>query len=151
MRSRLIHTAAAFFLASSIAGCASFPSGNPDKVLEPTAALRFSDVPVPAGFKLIPEQSYSFENAGVRVALMKYKGRGTLDQVLNFYKEHMPLARWTLLNISEYGQRLLNFERENETCIITMESKFTGTLITVSLGPKAAASRSRKYADEPLK
>ena len=151
MRSRFwkLSTLVVFMFAA--AGCASFPSGNPDRTLEPTAALRFSDVPVPAGFKLIPEQSYSFENAGVRVALMKYKGRGTLDQVLNFYKEHMPLSRWTLLNISEYGQRLLNFERENETCIITMESKFTGTLITVSLGPKAAASRSRKYADEPLK
>lgn len=141
---------AAVFLITT-AGCASFPSSNPDKALEPTAALRFSDIPVPAGFKLIPEQSYSFENAGIRVALMKYKGKGTLDQVLNFYKEHMPLSRWNLLNISEFGQRLLNFERENETCIVTMESKFTGTLITVSVGPKSAVGRSRRPVDEPLK
>ncbi len=132
-------------------GCASMMSSNSDKVLEPANTLRFSDIPVPAGFKLIVQQSYSFENAGVRVAMLKYKGRGTLDQVLNFYKEQMQMAKWNLLNISEFGQRLLNFEREGETCVITMQSEFGGTLVTVSMGPKSAGSRNKKMPDELLK
>ncbi len=39
-------------------------------LLEPQANLKVSDAPVPAGFKLIPQESYSFEAAGVRVGIM---------------------------------------------------------------------------------
>jgi hypothetical protein len=137
---------------STASGCASLMSSNPDKALQPAAMLRFSDIPVPGGFNMIAQQSYSFENGGVRVALLKYKGKGTLDQVLNFYKEQMPLSRWNLLNISEFGQRLLNFERENETCIITMQSQFGGAvLVTLSLGPKSSNTRNKRLPEEALK
>ena len=148
---KLRYAIACFVFVFSVSGCASMMPGNSDRILEPANTLRFSDIPVPAGFKLIPQQSYSFENAGVRVALLRYKGSGTLDQVINFYKEQMPLSRWNLLNISEFGQRMLNFERENETCIVTMQSQFTGTLITLSLGPKSANTRNKKLPEEPLK
>jgi len=151
MKMKLGFVFAVMIFLTTISGCASMMSANSDKVLEPASSLRFSDIPVPLGFKLIVQQSYSFENSGVRVAMLKYKGRGTLDQVLNFYKEQMPLSKWNLLNITEFGQRLLNFERENETCIISMQSEFGGTLVTLSLGPKSAGTRNRKMADEPLK
>jgi hypothetical protein len=151
MISKIKYVAAFVIFMSGITGCASMMQGNPDKTLEAASTLRFSDIPVPAGFNLIAQQSYSFENAGVRVALLKYKGRGTLDQVLNFYKEQMPLSKWNLLNISEFGQRMLNFERETETCIITMQSQFGGTLISLSVGPKSSGTRNRKLPDEPLK
>jgi hypothetical protein len=149
MRSRYI--IACFVFMVTLTGCASMMAGNPDKTLTPANTIRFSDIPVPAGFKAIPQQSYSFENGGIRVAFLKYKGNGTLDQVLSFYKEQMPVSRWNLLNISEFGRRMLNFERETETCIITIESQFPGTLITLSLGPKSANTRNRKLPEEPLK
>jgi hypothetical protein len=132
-------------------GCASMPASNPDRILEPSAMLRFSDIPIPAGFNLIAQQSFSFENDGMRVALLKYKGRGTPDQVMSFYKQQMALSRWNLLNVSEFGQRMLNFEREGETCIITVQSQFSGTLITLSLGPKSSPGRNRRLPDEALK
>jgi hypothetical protein len=142
--------AIAIFL-SAVTGCATSSSSAPAKALQPSAILRFSDIPIPAGFNLITQQSFSFENSGVRVALLKYKGKGTLDQVLNFYKENMPLSRWNLLNISEFGQRMLNFEREGETCIITVQSQLTGTVITLSLGPKSSPGRNKRLPDEALK
>jgi len=137
---------------STITGCASMMQSNPDKILQPAGTLRFSDIPVPVGFKLVPQQSYSFENSGVRVALLKYKGRGTLDQVLNFYKEQMPLSKWNLLNISESGSRMLNFERDTETCIVTMQSQFGGgTLISLSVGPKSQVIKNKRLPDEAMK
>jgi hypothetical protein len=137
---------------SAITGCASMTRSAADKALEPAHTLRFSDVPVPAGFNLMPQQSYSFENEGIRVAFLKYSGRGTLDQALNFYKEQMPLSKWNLLNISEFGIRLLNFERDGETCIITMEKlPMGGTIISMSIGPKSSGTRNRRLQEEPLK
>jgi hypothetical protein len=107
-------------------------------LLEPSAMLKFSDVPVPAGFKILSEKSYSFESpGGMRVGVLKYQGKANPDQVVNFYKDQMPMYNWSLLNVVEYGERLLNFERENETCIISLLSKGKRVTITISLGPKS--------------
>ena len=86
-----------------VAGCANL--SKKDKgvtspaMLEPQPSLKFTDVPIPTGFKALPKESYSFENDGVRVGLLKYQGKADTDQVVNFYKEQMAMYNWNLLNI----------------------------------------------------
>ncbi len=147
-------SAASCILSAAILGCSTF-SDNPGAKsanagsLEPQAILKFSDVPVPVGLKNLPTQSYSFESSGVRVGVLKYQGKNNPDQVVNFYKEQMPMYNWNLVNIVEYGQRLMNFERENESCIITMEPKGSAIILTISLGPKSQIVP--KKAKSPVK
>lgn len=118
--------------------------------LSAQAILKFSDIPVPVGLKNLPEQSYSFESSGVRVGVLKYQGKNKADQIVNFYKEQMPMYNWNLVNVVEYGQRLMNFERENETCIITLQPKDWGnTTLIISLGPKS--QNAAKRAKSPVK
>jgi len=52
------------------------------------------------------------------VGVLKYQGKTNPDQVVNFYKEQMAMYNWNLVNIVEYGQRLMNFERENEPVLL---------------------------------
>jgi len=135
-------------LITMLTGCSTVSNNR----LEPQTILKFSDLPIPTGLKASPRTSYSFENSGVRVAVLKYQGRANIDQVINFYKEQMPLYNWNLINIIEYGQRLLNFERENETCIITVQSAGfwnEEALLTISLGPKS--QNLTKKAKAPVK
>jgi hypothetical protein len=135
--------------AALITGCKTVSA---DSRLEPQAIMKFSDLPTPQGLKPLPQISYAFENAGVRVAVLKYQGKANIDQIINFYKEQMPAYNWSLINIIEYGQRLLNFERENETCIITVQvAGFWNedALVTVSLGPKSQTAA--KKAKTPVK
>ena len=148
----------AFYILSTVlllAGCATYSTSKDARVsspgmLEPQAILKFSDVPVPVGLKSIPLESYSFESSGVRVGVLKYQGKTNPEQIVNFYKEQMPMYNWNLINIVEYGQRLINFERENETCIITMTPGSWGnTVITISLGPKSQVTA--KKSKQPLK
>lgn len=137
----------------TLCGCArparkdTFPTS--DSLLEPQAILKFSDVPVPAGFKSLTQDSYTFESAGVRVGILKYQGKANVDQVVNFYKDQMPLYNWNLLNIIEYGERLLNFEREQETCIVRLLPRGSNIAIAIALGPKAGIKP--KKADKPVK
>jgi hypothetical protein len=105
-------------------------------VLAPAYAAKIADIPVPRDFKLLPKESYSFESGAIRVAVLKYHGRARLDQAVRFYKEQMPLSDWTLLNIIEYENCLLNFDRDDETCIIDVSGRMSGVLVTISLGPK---------------
>ena len=118
-------------------------------LLEPQSILKFSDIPAPSSFKFLAEESYTFESAGVRVGVLKYQGRADVERVVNFYKDQMPLYNWNLLNAVEYGQRLLNFDREQETCIINLSSKGRNITITVSLGPKS--EMRPKKSDKPVK
>ena len=143
-----------YLLTTVLMGCSTFSdntsakSGNPG-TLEPQAILKFTDIPVPTGLKSMPTQSYSFESSGVRVGVLKYQGKNNPDQVVNFYREQMPMYNWNLVNIVEYGQRLLNFERENETCIITMDPRGSSIILTISLGPKSQIPA--KKAKSPVK
>lgn len=135
-------------------GCAMFSqqdksmSSNPSS-LEPQPMNKFSDVPVPSGFKSLPTQSYSFESLGVRVGVLRFQGKGDPDQIENFYKEQMVMYNWNLLNVVEYGDRLLNFDRDNETCVITLLTKGKTVTITVSLGPKSP--QTTKKSAKPVK
>jgi len=138
----------------SLFGCAGIgqkdkPASNPD-LLEPQAMLKFTDIPVPTGFKQL-QDSYSFESSGVRVGVLKYQGTANPDQVVNFYKEQMLMYNWNLLNVVEYGQRLMNFDRENETCVISLVPK--GKLITlvISLGPKSQVLPKKSSRGVPVK
>lgn len=122
-------------------GCSTV-SDNPKSLtgvgmLEPQSVLKFSDVPVPVGLKPLPQESYSFESSGVRVGVLKYRGKANAEQVINFYKEQMAMYNWNLVNIVEYGQRLINFERDSESCIITIEPKGSIVTLIISLGPKS--------------
>jgi len=132
-----------------LAGCTIYSRdpgiSNTPSQLEPQAMLKFSDVPAPAGFKLLTQESYSFEAGGVRVGLLKYQGKADVDQVINFYKEQMAMYNWELLNVVEFGQRLMNFDRESESCIISLYPKGKNITITISVGPKTqrAAHKNR--------
>lgn len=135
-------------------GCAGLskkdvsPAANMD-LLESQALLRFSDIPAPVGFKLLPQDSYTFESSGIRVGVLRYQGKADADKVVNFYKEQMSMYNWTLLNAMEYGDRLLNFEREDESCIVTILPKGKNATVIVSLGPRAQV-KPRK-SEKPVK
>jgi len=130
--------ATCYLLATVLLGCASL-SGKDEanQTLQAQSILKFTDLPVPAGFKMLPKESYSFESSGMRVGLLKYQGKATLDQVVIFYKEQMPMYNWVLLNTTEYGDCIMNFDRETESCIITLTPKGGTSIISLSFGPKS--------------
>jgi len=136
-----------------LSACASTPSRGSDPTqvpsLEPAAMLKMQDVPVPAGFVFVPEESYAFQSTNFRAGLLRYKGKGGGDQVIVFFKEQMPMYGWNLVNIVEYERRLLSFEKDQETCIIIVEGKDNRSVITVSIAPKSQASPRK--TDKPIK
>jgi len=120
------------------------------KLLEPQAVLKFADVPIPAGFKPLTKDSYSFESSGVRVGMLKYQGKANVDLVVNFYKEQMAMYNWNLLNVVEYNERLMNFDRPTESCIINILPKGSTVIITITIGPKSQQIQTIK-AERPVK
>jgi len=139
------------FWLAGIIGCSSLSNGagSDPQPLQTQSLLKFSDLPVPAGFKMLVKDSYSFESSGMRTGLLRYQGKATVDQVVNFYKEQMSMYNWTLLNITQYGDCIMNFEREQESCIISIAPKGSSAVISIVMGPKSQPVP--KKTKKPLK
>jgi len=139
-----------FIFISFLSGCGSMrqPRTLKPQHLEPSETLRFSDVPFPAGFKILRDKSFILESGGVRAGVLRYTGRANVEDVIRFYKEQMAVYNWALLNIIEYGEQILNFERENESCIVTLTTKGGRIDISVSLAPKSPISLPKRETKE---
>ncbi|MFC1621134.1 hypothetical protein ACFL2G_02405 [Candidatus Omnitrophota bacterium] len=125
-----------------IAGCttssgSSSYSGGDGVSLDVAAMLRLEDVPVPTGFRVLNTESFAFQNDVTRVALLKYVGSKTADQVVAFYKQQMPMYNWSAINIIEYERRILNYEKSSESCIVSIEGKGRKSIITIAISPKS--------------
>ena len=134
-----------------LAGCATFPqsqsTGDAEKnkvVLSVAPILKFEDIPIPAGFKLLDKESFAFQNDKSRVALLKYYGGQNADQVLAFYKEQMASFNWSLVNVIEYERKVMNYENSEESCIITIQPQGGKSLVTIALSPKSRPIKSER-------
>ncbi|MDD5085882.1 MAG: hypothetical protein PHE61_07580 [Candidatus Omnitrophica bacterium] len=104
--------------------------------------FKFENIPVPEGYKLDKKKSFVFRNDVLLVAFLTYKGKSKADEVAGFFKEQLPLYGWKLVNIIEYGERVLNFEMDGQTCIITIDRR--GKTFELATAP-----RGQKGVDAP--
>lgn len=106
--------------------------------------IKFDDIPIPSGFKLVDNESFTFQNDRMRVGLLKYSGMPDANKVVDFYKEQMPMYNWDLINVIEYGQKVMNFERMDQSCIITIQPLSTRTVIAIALAPKSSSTMTEE-------
>ena len=125
-------------VALGLSGCVSMQEQSAGlQNLEPSLSLRFNDVPYPSGFKVLSDKSFILESGGVRAGILRYTGRADVESVTRFYKNQMSIYNWALLNVLEFGDRMLNFERENEGCVVTIKPMGGRVEVSISLAPKS--------------
>ncbi|MDX9703795.1 MAG: hypothetical protein RBU23_12260 [Candidatus Auribacterota bacterium] len=130
----------------SISGCASknkkkdAPGGIPL-----SNQITFSDLPVPKGFQLLRDQSYAYKDGQARIALLRYKGKGKIDDVSWFYQQNMADFQWKDINIIDYDKNIQQFVKGDESALVTIEKvndpwffiiPYHKILITIQLLPK---------------
>ena len=104
--------------------------------LLPQARPPIPDLPVPLGFSLVQKKSRSFAAAGARYIDHVYAGGGEKFAVQRFYKQYMPISRWTLVtDMFVQGDIQLDFEKQTERCRITITdgSLFNPVSVEVAL------------------
>ncbi len=107
--------------------------------LKMASDLKFDDIPVPYGFKIDQYESFAFQTGSTRLGVLRYKGSVAPDRIVAFYKEQMPVYNWDLINIIEYGRRMLTFERAQEICIITIEPTRGRASLVIAVSPRSEA------------
>jgi len=149
VRSFLILSVVCYVVVMVLTGCVRLSKkdvATGTTTLEPSVMLKFADIPVPKGFKFLPADSYAFQSGNIRVGVLVYSGRATPEQLVAFYQDQMPIYNWNFLNVIEYGKRLINFDRENESCVVSIEPKLLNTRVIISLGPKQQIPKKSEKA-----
>lgn len=114
-----------------LAGLASAGCTNQtDQEIRLIAASRTyePDIPIPAGFKLIDEASEDRSTGVARLYLRHlYRGKADKHAVRSFYREQMPLARWSKVSDGNIRGRItMRFEKATESCTVEISGTAKG-------------------------
>ncbi len=110
-------------LLALITGC--LDAGKPRHAcsVRPSSHPYVADIPLPEGFALADKSSEDWAAGPIRYLRHRYRGRGDRDAVRRFYREEMPLVRWTPASEGSIdGHCTMSFERDSEHCRVTIES-----------------------------
>jgi hypothetical protein len=128
-------------LLSLIGGCSVTrpPVGEVALVASPRPVE--PDIPLPVGFVLVDQSSEDWSSGPLRYVRHRYRGRGDRHAVRSFYREQMPLVRWTPIEESSlHGQCRMSFARGSESCSIAIERAGSGrsrdVIVDVLITPK---------------
>lgn len=126
---RRLSFALAAGLLSLVGGCAGPGGGGREAALVASPQPYERDIPLPRGFRLVEKSSEDWSAGPVRYLRHRYRGRADKAAVFRFYREQMPLVRWTQISGGNvHGRYSLRFERKTESCRVTIEDRPSITL-----------------------
>lgn len=119
-----------FSLLAMMAGCETlkYKLGLSETPPSPPAPryYDFHDVLVPGELKLDRDESMIYEFQGMKVGMLKLKGRVEVQSLVDFFRKYMPKDGWTLVSSAKFSKYLLNFVKGNRTCqVIVSEGTFS--------------------------
>lgn len=127
---------------SLVGGCVGSRGVGREVALTPSADPYEPDIPLPTGFVLVDQSSEDWSAGPLRYLRHRYRGRADKHAARKFYREQMPLVRWTpVAESSVCGRCEMSFERGSESCTVTIEdsgSKLSHCVtVNVLITPKA--------------
>lgn len=107
----------------SLAGCAAAPARGPHIRLGRGTPFE-SDIPVPADFRIVDRASEDRSTGTSRLYLRHlYEGSADKHALRTFYREQMPLARWTKVSDGNVkGSIVMRYEKSAESCTVMLTS-----------------------------
>jgi len=111
----------AFGLAGALlaGACASPRISGGTAGLQPSPHPYDVDLPVPVGFRLVDQPGENPSSRSSRHLRHRYVGRADKCGVREFYRQQMPLVRWSALSDRQQdGRYTMRFKRGDESCTI---------------------------------
>jgi len=119
---------AALVVAFAVLGGCSVPGRRlATGPLRPSPDPVEADIPIPVGFRLEDRSSEDWASGRVRYVRHRYSGIADKYAVRRFYREQMPLVRWSPQseNLVD-GRHTLRFKRPRESCTIRVSDADSG-------------------------
>ena len=99
---------------------------------EPDYYYDFDDILIPKEISYVEDSSYKLDNAKFRAAIMKFKGRVEVLELVQYFVNNMAKDNWTLVSNNKAGKlSVLNFEKFNKSCVIQVDDSFGSASTTI--------------------
>ena len=99
---------------------------------EPNYYLDFDDIMLPKEIDYVDDGSYRLDNAKFKAAIMKFKGRVEILELVQFFINNMAKDNWTLIsNNKASDSHIMNFEKFNKSCVIQIDDDFATATTTI--------------------
>lgn len=142
MRDHRIAEAALVVVLAVAAGCSGPGPTHAPSPLRPVPDPPEVDVPVPVGFRLQERSCEDWSSGALRYVRHRYLGKADKYAVRKFYREQMPLVRWSAVSESQVaGRHTLRFKRAKESCTITVSDADSGRSGLVAIEVVIAPNR----------
>ena len=135
-------------------GCSTVQSSSPTSLgtgseigLTAPLTLDFEDIPIPAELKKDQNKSFIFETSSIKTAIIYYDSfPGYLDHssLVIFFKNNMVAHGWKLIDLYNYKEANLSFEKGNRMCHITIFDKFLQTKVVVKVGQMSQSEPAKE-------
>lgn len=114
----------------------SDPDATPGKEQKVGKSYRFTDVPVPAKFKIVRDKTFIYEAGSFKAGIITYVGWAKLDALAGFYKKNMPEYDWEMVSIFEHDDVTMVYSKEGWSCTVHLTAgKIRGSRIRIQIGP----------------
>ena len=113
---------------------------------EPNYYLDFDDIMLPKEIDYVDDGSYRLDNGKFKAAIMKFKGRVEILELVQFFLNNMAKDNWTLISNTKASEsHILNFEKFNKSCVIQIDDNFaTATTTIFAVEVKETDSEQKK-------
>ncbi len=99
---------------------------------EPDYYLDFDDIMIPKEIDYVADDSYKLDNSKFRAAIMKFKGRVEIVELVQYFINNMAKDNWTLIsNNKASAVHVLSFEKYNKSCVIHVDDSFASATTTI--------------------
>lgn len=83
--------------------------------------VQFEDIPIPVGYQMRLDKSYSFQSSRFRTGVYMYEGNVAWQDVIDYYTNEMPRYGWSFAGTDRgYDFRVLTFRKGPEQAILTI-------------------------------
>jgi len=109
---------------------------QPPKAKGPSAKYYdFEDILIPDEMKLDKEKSFVYETPLLKAGILVFSGRVEVTSLIQFFKENMVKDNWKLLNSFKYKGYLMNFQKPDKSCMISIVDGTFSTSLEIWVGP----------------
>lgn len=125
------------------------PVGGQGTAAQPREHPMLQGIPLPIGFRTVPERSVGRASGQLRVGTFEFEGTTSPDEIERFFAQYMPSARFVQKNRRfDNGEYNLRFESDTEECNVRIRRVKTKTVLIVDIGPlpKGPTERDAKPA-----
>jgi len=122
------------FAACATTGQKSDSDSGDSKVTqqEPDFYYDFDDILIPKEISYVNDESYKLDNAKFRAAIMKFKGRVEVLELVQYFINNMTKDNWSLVSNNKAASlSVLTFEKFNKSCVIQIDDAFATAKITI--------------------